>query len=575
MTKETPTESPFKRVSHARLLGALAVFFLLVYLVPLGSRPMACPDESRYGEIPREMLADGDWVTPRLCGVPYFEKTALGYQTTAVSFRVFGENRFALRLPNALAVGLTALFLYYFLMRTGRDPYLPALGSALYLSSAFVVALGMFAVPDSQLTAAITISIGSFYLACTAKSKSGVLLWLVLSGIACGVAFQIKGFLAFAVPVLVLSGFLCWMRDGKRLFLYPWIPLAVAGLVSLPWALAIHRAEPDFWRYFVMEEHISRFFSGTYDKGSETVFYFVPILIFGLLPAGGTAICAWSGWRQKGFFFQPLSRLLLCWIVLPFLFFSASSCKTGTYILPCFPPAAAFLALGIRQAFRGDPQEAKRRCGLFFSQFGILTAVLSAVVLLAFPFPYHEWFPGFPNPYPEGYALGFVCMPLLVLWGMLLAVYRQKTVAAFVLYFLGLAPILSILFFVLPIGLFGAKFAEYGLRKGLEQIPVQADDTVFVEGNHAPAYAWTLKRTDFVYVNPSGELRHWFSRSSDSLPGPFFPDENSEALQTLLTKSPEKKSILITGRDLHEQPFPLPREPVEQFTFSGITIVRF
>lgn len=575
MTTETPTELPAEKVNHARLLAALAVFFLLVYLVPLGSRPMASPDEPRYGEIPREMLADGDWVTPRLCGVPYFEKTALGYQTTAASFWLFGENRFALRLPNALAVGLTALFLYFFLIKTCRDPYLPALASALYLTSAFVVALGMFAVPDAQLTAAITISIGCFYLACLAKSKSGVLLWLVLSGIACGAAFQIKGFLAFAVPVLVLTTFLCWTRSWKRLFLYPWIPLGIAGLVSLPWGLAIHRAEPDFWRYFVMEEHIRRFLSGTYDKGSETIFYFVPILIFGLLPAGGTAICAWSGWRRKGFFAQPLARLLLCWIVMPFLFFSASSCKTGPYILPCFPPAAAFLALGIREAFRRDRQKAQQRMGVFFYGFGILTAVLSAMTLLAFPLPYHEWFPGFPNLYPEGYALGFVCMPLLVLWGILLMVYRKKTIAAFVLYFLGLAPILSVLFFVLPIGLFGAKFAEYGLRKGLEQIPVQADDTVFVEGNHAPAYAWTLKRTNLVYVNPSGELRHWFSRAGDSLQKPFFFDENTEALQPLLKESPEKKSILITSRDLNKQPFPFPREPIAQFTFSGITIVRF
>lgn len=91
------------------ILWILAAFYILAYLTPLACRPMLRPDEYLYAEIPREMLETGDWVTPKMLGVRYFEKPAPGYQLTAVSFSLFGENVFALRLPSALASLLTAV----------------------------------------------------------------------------------------------------------------------------------------------------------------------------------------------------------------------------------------------------------------------------------------------------------------------------------------------------------------------------------------------------------------------------------------------------------------------------------
>ncbi len=86
----------------------LFLFFLLAYILPLGARSLFVPDEVRYAEIPREMIATGDWVVPHLDGVRYFEKPVLGYWVHAGSLLLFGENNFAVRLPSALAVGLSA-----------------------------------------------------------------------------------------------------------------------------------------------------------------------------------------------------------------------------------------------------------------------------------------------------------------------------------------------------------------------------------------------------------------------------------------------------------------------------------
>jgi hypothetical protein len=73
--------------------------FVFVYLLPIGFRPMIVPDEVRYAEIPREMIATGDWIVPRLNGLYYFEKPVLGYWITAASMLTFGENPFAVRFP--------------------------------------------------------------------------------------------------------------------------------------------------------------------------------------------------------------------------------------------------------------------------------------------------------------------------------------------------------------------------------------------------------------------------------------------------------------------------------------------
>ncbi len=104
--------------------------FLFLYILPLGVRPIIIPDESRYAEIPREMIASGDWIVPRLNGLRYFEKPVMGYWLNALSIKLFGENAFAVRFPSASATGLSAFLIFLLIRRFSGEIFRCNSGSA-------------------------------------------------------------------------------------------------------------------------------------------------------------------------------------------------------------------------------------------------------------------------------------------------------------------------------------------------------------------------------------------------------------------------------------------------------------
>jgi 4-amino-4-deoxy-L-arabinose transferase-like glycosyltransferase len=76
-------------------------------------RKLVKPDEGRYAEIPREMVVSGDWTTPRLNELKYFEKPPLQYWATALAYKVFGEHQWTSRLWAALTGFLGVLLAWF------------------------------------------------------------------------------------------------------------------------------------------------------------------------------------------------------------------------------------------------------------------------------------------------------------------------------------------------------------------------------------------------------------------------------------------------------------------------------
>lgn len=561
----------FLKIFDAKRLPVtlLILFYLIAYILPLGSRRMIRPDEFRYAEIPREMLVSGNWTAPRLADVRYFEKPALGYQLTALSFKCFGQNAFALRLPSALAVGVTALLLFRLLKKDSSDPRLPSLATGIYLFSGLVYGVGTFAVLDSQLTAALTLSIGFFYFAWSSRTRTAAAGWLAAAGAAAGAAFLLKGFLAFAVPTVVIVPFLLWQKEWKKIFVYPWLPLAAALLTALPWTLAIHRLEPDFWHYFIVEEHINRFTGSTYDRSPEPFWYFIPVLIGGVMPAGLYCAAAWMGWKRE-LFRRPPYRFLLCWAAAPFLLFSISSCKLGTYILPCFPPLAALIAAGTLEAFRLRPDTARKILDITFRSLGLLLAALAVSATLALII--WRFIPALPELYAGWDLFPYLTLLALLAWGIALIRSCRWTAAAQSAVFLfGMAPAIVFGLNAVPDIALGDKATAVGIRQCLETVPIRRGDIILVDRGTLQAAAWLLKRTDLVLIGKPGELQYGLSNYPEYA-SRWYKEEESDKL---LAASRPGSRLFITMRNLRRKPLPPDWAAEQTVTRNGISIIRF
>lgn len=337
-------------------LGLLAVY-LLVYILPLGGRPLITPDEFRYGKISLEMVRCGNWITPRLIGVRYFEKPVMGYWLNALSLATFGKNAFAVRFSSALATGLAALLLFLLVRHKNNDPELATVVTALFLASGLVFGVGTFAVLDAPTSLFLTGTLVAFFFACEPpKSGRRRFLFLIAAGIFAGFGFLTKGFLAFVVPAIVIVPYLLWNRRWKEIFVLPWLPALAALITVLPWAVAIHLQEPDFWRYFIFVEHFQRFLGNEATQHPEPFWYFIPVLLIGFMPWTLFAPCGFIGLKTffKEAYENRLLRFAACWLIVPFVFFSMSSGKLGTYILPCYPGGAILLGWGLLSYLRNN-----------------------------------------------------------------------------------------------------------------------------------------------------------------------------------------------------------------------------
>lgn len=498
--------------------AALLLLFVGMYLIPLGFRPMITPDEFRYAEIPREMVESGNWVVPRLAGMDYFEKPALGYQLTALSFKVFGYNRFALRFPPALAAGLTALLLTLFLRRYTRNDRIAALGGVMYLDYGLVFGVGTCAVLDAQVTFFMAGCLLTFLPAALAeKWDLPKIVLLLVSGIFAGLAFLTKGFIALAVPGIVIVPFLIWEKRWKAFLTLPWLPLAAFLAVSAPWCIAIHKQAPDFWRYFVVVEHWARFTGTGFGQHNSPWWLYLALLIPLLLPGGLLLPCAIRGLRGQwgALLRQSYVRYLVCIFVVPFIFFSACSGKLATYILPCLIPVAALEAIGIAEYFRLGGKYRSFRWIMVFC--GIVFVIAGVGGLAAGWLPYPEAVRQ-ALPFPAEILRRF--MPAgaaALIFGAVLLYQRKKLWRRnLIAFFAGQVLVTGCTLWGIAPELFGDKTQETALKELEKHLPADVEKImVFRRCMHGAAWVWNRPHDDLTLVWTMGEwdypINHGFA----------------------------------------------------------------
>jgi len=366
----------------------LLVLWFFLGLLPLLVRPLWEPDEGRYAEIPREMLATGDWLTPRLNGVLYFEKPPLQYWLSALSMKLFGVNAAAARLPLALASGLMIWAAWRLAKRLGAReplwaPFMAATGLLAFL-------VGQLLTLDALFSAFLVAAIAALVEAVARRREGGSALgWTLVTFVLLAGAMLTKGLAEVILTggILLFSMVFAWRDAGLRgavlrTALDPLGWLLYLALVA-PWFWAVNRANSGHAQFFFIHEHFTRFLTHEHARqGSDNwlldKLYFIGILALGLLPWLSATVVGlrrtWIFLRGRGPQSQDhLARWTVGITVMAFLwplaFFSLSGSKLPPYILPAIVPLAALAC-----TFERDGEEglALRRMGWELMLLGAL-----------------------------------------------------------------------------------------------------------------------------------------------------------------------------------------------------------
>ena len=327
---------------HPGKILLLVIIYGLLWFGTLNYRHLIPSDEGRYAEIAREMLVTGDWITPRYNGYKYFEKPPLQAWATAAAFQAFGIGDWQARLWTALTGFLTILLVGF----TGARIFNARAGwlAAVVLSSSPMwIISGHFNSLDMGLSSFLVAALCSLLLAQTSHNKNNCRNWMWACWIFMALATLSKGVIGVAIPAMVFIAYSISTWDWKiwaRLRLFSGTILLLA--ITAPWFVLVAQRNPEFLEFFFIHEHLQRF---TQDDHSRTgpIYYFVPLLLIGLLPwilqVPGAFAQAWSERRRE----FSAGWLLVCWFAVIFAFFSVSHSKLPGYIIPVFPALALII----------------------------------------------------------------------------------------------------------------------------------------------------------------------------------------------------------------------------------------
>ena len=477
--------------SRNRDIALLLLAFVVAYLLPLGSHGLWIPDETRYAQISQEMLHSGQWTAPYFMGVRYFEKPAAGYWLIAAGQALFGENLFGVRIASALSTGLSALLAYLIAARIWNEPRKSFASALLFMSFGFVAGQAGYCNLDPQFTLWVNLSLVAFWFAVHSSGRSRLVAWTVL-GLACGMGFMTKGFLAWALPVLITVPYMLWQKRFVELIRYGLLAVIVAMGVCLPWVLTVHAQEPDYWRFFFWHEHVRRF-AGEDAQHAQPVWFYLPTLIAASLPwALLLPVTFKQAWQQRH---QPDIGFLLMWTLLPLAFLSLSRGKLPTYILPCLLPLALLMANALVERLRNGQVAALRLNG----GFNAVVALVGLLVLL-----YLQW----KNPVYDHEPIHLLlAISVLAAWMLTNALQALRPLSLWAMPAAGSLLLVALLPAALPYTLVYDKTPDQFVARHFSELAA-SQSLLSNDLGAASALAWRLKRSDIAFFNTVGELKY-------------------------------------------------------------------
>jgi 4-amino-4-deoxy-L-arabinose transferase-like glycosyltransferase len=336
------------------------LFCLSIRLVTLEYPDLIDPTESRYAVIAQEMVLTGDWLTPRLpwqgTFEPYLGKPPLHFWNTALAMEVFGMDEWATRLPSFLAL-LTMILALLSLLRIGSFRAFTQESTLILCSTTLMFFMSGASIIDMTLAGCTT---------CAAVSLLHILfgekqqkLWLVILGISVGLGFLTKGPIAPAIFCVTLGFYILASKQWNLIWRTEWVWAALCALLVIaPWLYFANEAQPDFIRYFIVNENIKRYlfseYGDRYGNGHSyprgTIWLFlIPALLPWLLFIVHKVKAVTAPKKNLSELQRNHPMLFVfCWALAPLFIFTFARQIHAGYLTPAFPALALIIAHSIR-----------------------------------------------------------------------------------------------------------------------------------------------------------------------------------------------------------------------------------
>lgn len=338
-------------------LGVLAIFGWLALTAWV--RHFTAPDEGRYVGVALEMMRTGDWLVPRLDGMPFFHKPPLFYWLSASAMTVFGSSEWAARLPSMLGATAAATSLWLFLQRW-EGAAVALMAVLAFVTMPFLYIGAQFANLDMLVAGWMTVTL--LLAAHAALARESGASWrvpLALAFAASALGVLAKGLIGVLLPAIVFVGWAVVARKPRRLRLFLWWPgwLILLGL-ALPWFVAMQLRFAEFFDYFVITQHFRRF-AGSAFNNVQPFWFYLPVLVLLTLPwVGWLAVGPRKQWQAR---LSDIDWLMLVWLVVIVAFFSLPRSKLIGYVLPALPPVAYFVARALQMRPSGPASQKRLR----------------------------------------------------------------------------------------------------------------------------------------------------------------------------------------------------------------------
>lgn len=532
MNTVTKADSTIFRNDFLLMLFLLA-FSLFLYTLKLGAYPFFNPDEGIHAEVARRMVVDGDWITPRFNGNNFYDKPILYYWLNALSFRFFGINEFAARLPAAV-LGALGVLITYLLGKTLYDRWTGFMG-ALILSVSFqYIFLSRLVVHDISLTFGIMLSLFLFYYGFLhIKIHTWVIPFFYIS-----LAWSVlaKGPIGLILPGMIIGLFIFLRKDWKLIKeLRPGLGIIIFLPLIATWYVPVSLANKDFLYYFIVHQHLQQFLSAAKSTHNAPVYYYLPALFGGFFP--------WSCFLPYAWFktLSPYKILrdrkedlfLILWFTIPLLFFSIARSKLSTYILPIYPAAAIMVAKIWKDYIVSMPVKNKAMLYPFFALISILIPALIYLILY----------------YPSYTYIGVLLFAGIAL--SLYLLYLNKAAASFALLAAtSVTVFLAVTIFLMPF--FIHTFSSKDLATYLRQVSLPSDSVACYrrEQNSTVFYSGRLiqrvknRAALSEYINQHGT---WFLVLDDKDYNKYQNDIGNKA--RIIYR--EGEHLLLTNKQVH------------------------